>query len=404
MAEEATILFNVNNSPHVRHKDTTSGIMFRVCLALAPALIWAVLVFGWRALVPIVASVAACVVTESIIMWWRGRPNSISDGSAIVTGLLLAAVSPSNLPWWAAALGGVFAIAIAKQAFGGLGHNIWNPALLARAFLQVSMPDRMMSGDWPHLGVAGNWARNLSYDLSGTFAAIAERIRGSADAVTQAGTAIMNDGGVEVVTGATVMARMHQPAAAQIVDAAGNVSFGVPAALNQSWATVFNTWFGNEGGSLGEVSAILLIVGGLYLIAKNIVKWDIPVFYIATVAVLGFVLPHPYKVGDITAYTAWFNGPWLVHVGGGGLMLGAFFMATDMVTKPLTTKGRRIFAVGCGCITIMIRLFAGYPEGVCYAILFMNTCVPFIDSMTKPKVFGKAEAVAAAAAKAKAGK
>ena len=111
--------------------------------------------------------------------------------------------------------------------------------------------------------------------------------------------------------------------------------------------------------------------------------------FIGTVAVLGLVLPHPYKAGDVWAYTSWFSGPWLVHVGGGGLMLGAFFMATDMVTKPLTTTGRRIFAVGCGAMTILIRLFAGYPEGVCYAILFMNTCVPFIDSVTKPAVFGK---------------
>ncbi len=397
MAEEEKILFNINNSPHVRHQDTTSGIMFRVCLALAPALVWSVVVFGHRSLIPIVASVLACVAMESLCVWWRGKPNTIRDGSAIVTGLLLAAVCPPNLPWWAAALGGIFAMGIAKHVFGGLGHNIWNPALLARAFLQISMPDRMMSGDWPHLGLGGNWAKNVAYSLSGTFAQIAEGIRGSADVVTTATSATISDSGVDLVTGATVLARMHTPDARQITDAAtGAVSYVAPAALTPSWATVFNTWFGAEGGSLGEVSAILLILGGVYLIYKKIVSWDIPVLFIGTVAVLGLVLPHPYKTPEGYAYTQWFSGPWLVHVGGGGLMLGAFFMATDMVTKPLTATGRRIFAVGCGMMTILIRLFAGYPEGVCYAILFMNTCVPFIDAVTKPKVFGKRKPASAA--------
>lgn len=389
MSEEEKILFNVNNSPHVRHPDNTSGIMFRVCLALAPALIWSIFVFGWHSLVPIVSCSLACIITESVCQWWRGRPNSIRDGSALVTGLLLAAVCPSNLPWWAAALGGVFAIAIAKQAFGGLGHNIWNPALLGRAFLQVSMPDRMMSGDWTYMrNVSSNWAKNVAQDLSGTFAGLADKVRSTPDVVTKATTSLAHDNGVDLVTGATVMAQMHTPKAKEIIDAAGNITYDVPSALTPAWRTIFNTWFGVEGGSLGEVSAILIILGGLYLIYKKIVSWDIPVFFIATVAILGFVLPHPYKIGEAFHYTQWFHGPWLIHVGGGGLMIGAFFMATDMVTKPLTTTGRRIFAIGCGCITIMIRLFAGYPEGVCYAILFMNTCVPFIDTMTRPRVFG----------------
>jgi electron transport complex protein RnfD len=370
--------------------------MFRVCLALAPAFIWAIVVFGYRSLVPVVASVVACVAMESFCVWWKGKPSTIRDGSAIVTGLLLAAVCPPNLPWWAAALGGVFAMGIAKHVFGGLGHNIWNPALLARAFLQVSMPDRMMSGDWPHLGIGGDWAKNITYSLSGTFAQIAESVRGSAEVVTSATSASVNAGGVDLLTGATVLARMHSPEGQRIVDAAGAVTFGVPASLTPSWRTVFDAWLGNEGGSLGEVSAVLLIFGGLYLIYKKIVAWDIPVLFIGTVAVLGLVLPHPYKVDGGYAYTQWFQGPWLVHVGGGGLMLGAFFMATDMVTKPLTASGRRIFAVGCGAMTILIRLFAGYPEGVCYAILFMNTCVPFIDSVTKPNVFGKRKPAPAA--------
>lgn len=390
MSAEEKLLFNINNSPHIRDEDSTSRIMFTVCLALTPALIWSLLIFGWHALVVIVSTSAACLVTESVIRRWRGLPCSLRDGSALVTGLLLAAVSPSNLPWWAAALGGVFAIGIAKQAFGGLGHNIWNPALLARAFMQVSMPDRMMSGEWPHLGIS-TWSRNIFYTLNGTFGEISRRIGSLGDTVTSASAAAAADKGVDVTTGATYLASMHSAAARQIVDAAGKAVTLPPASLTPSWNDILNTWIGNEGGSLGEISAILLILGGLYLIHRKIVSWDIPVFYIGTVAVLGLVLPHPYKIGEVYAYTGWFQGPWLMHLGAGGLMLGAFFMATDMVTKPLTAKGRRIFAFGCGVMTIVIRLFAGYPEGVCYAILFMNTFVPFIDIMTRPKVFGKAK-------------
>lgn len=389
MTAEEKMLFDINNSPHVRDSDTTSRIMFTVCLALLPALIWSVLVFGWRSLVVVASCVVACVATESVCQWWRGRPNTIRDGSAVVTGLLLAAVSPSNLPAWAAAVGGVFAIAIAKQVFGGLGHNIWNPALLARAFMQVSMPDRMMSGEWPHLGFAGQWWRNAVYDLGGTFSGIAAGIRAAPDAVTKASMAGAMEHGVDVMTGATALARIHQVQARAIVDQAGNVIHLPPAALSPTWDDILLTWFGSEGGTLGEVSAILLIVGGLYLIHRRIVHWEIPVFFIGAVAVLGFVLPHPYKIGDAQAFTSWFTGPWLLHLGGGGLMLGAFFMATDMVTRPLTRTGRIVFGIGCGGMTILIRLFAGYPEGVCYAILFMNTCVPFIDILTRPKVFGK---------------
>ena len=389
MSEEERLLFNINNSPHVRDKDTTSLIMTNVCLALAPALLWAVLIFGWRALVPIVSCVAACVITESACQAWRGRPNSIRDGSAVVTGLLLAAVSPANLPWWAAALGGVFAIGIAKQAFGGLGHNIWNPALLARAFMQISMPDRMMSGEWPHLGLVGKWWRNVLYDMSGSFEQISARIKAVPDAVTGASMARVQEAGVDVMTAATALARMHTPDGRFIVDPEGRIVQLPPAALTPTWNEIGLTWFGIEGGSLGEIAAIFLIIGGIYLIHRKIVHWDVPVFYIGTVAVLGFVLPHPYKVDDLYQYTDWFTGPWLMHLGAGGLMLGAFFMATDMVTRPLTPTGRKIFGFGCGFMTILIRLFAGYPEGVCYAILFMNTCVPFIDIMTRPKVFGK---------------
>ncbi|MCL2000227.1 MAG: RnfABCDGE type electron transport complex subunit D [Planctomycetes bacterium] len=388
MSAEEKLLFNINNSPHIRDADSTPRIMYTVCLALAPALVWSLLIFGWRVLVPIAASTAACLVTESLCCWWRGKPNSISDGSALVTGLLIAAVSPPNLPWWAATVGGVFAIGIAKQAFGGLGHNIWNPALLARAFMSVSMPDRMMSGEWPHLGLSA-WYKNIFFDLGGTFEEIGSWVRSLTDAVITADSATASHAGVDIMTGATALARMHNAAAREVIDAAGGMTYLPPESLTPSWQEIFRAWLGNEGGSIGEISVILVILGGVFLIFRKIVNWDIPVFFIGAVAVLGFVIPHPYKIGDLYVYTGWFQGPWLMHLGSGGLMLGAFFMATDMVTMPLTPAGRRIFAIGCGGMTILIRLFAGYPEGVCYAILFMNTCVPFIDIVTRPKVFGK---------------
>ncbi len=394
MTVKGKYLFNVTSSPHIRQPDTTQGIMFTVCLALAPALVWSLLVFGWHALVPIVSCVVACMATEWLCQRWRGLKPTLDDGSALVTGLLLAAVCPSNLPWWAAALGGVFAIGVAKQAFGGLGHNIWNPALLARAFMQASMPSRMMSGEWPHLSLTGNWWRNLGYTLSGSFGDISAAIKNAPDAVTKASMAHVVDAAtgvdvsVDVITSATVLERMHTPAAREIVDALGNVTYSVPHALSPSRSDVWLTWIGSEGGSLGEVSAILLILGGIYLIYKKIVPWEIPFFYLLVVALLGWILPQPYKIDGVYAYTAWFQGPWLMHLGAGGLMIGAFFMATDMVTSPITQKGRIIFAIGCGIMTVIIRLFGGYPEGVCYSILLMNTCVPLIDSLTRPRVFG----------------
>ncbi|MDR3078381.1 MAG: RnfABCDGE type electron transport complex subunit D [Planctomycetota bacterium] len=380
MSAEEKILFNINNSPHVRDGDSTPRIMFTVALALLPALAWSLFVFGWRALVPIVSATAACLLCESVCCWWRGRPNSLRDGSALVTGLLLAAVCPSNLPWWAAALGGVFAIGIGKQAFGGLGHNFWNPALLARAFMQVSMPNLMMSGEWPHIRMLKDtWSQNPFLDLGGGFAEISERVKSMADIVTSASGASSQINLVDVVTEATALARLSSATS--------------PEAFKPTLMEIAQAWVGGEGGSLGEVSALMLLVGGYILLTRRIISWDIPFFFLATAAVLGFVLPHPYRLGDAYAYTDWFQGPWLLHLGSGGLMLGAFFMATDLVTSPITAKGRRIFAVGCGCMTILIRLFAGYPEGVCYAILFMNTCVPFIDSLTRPRVFGKRKPV-----------
>lgn len=389
MEPNQPLRFAINCSPHVKAPDTVAGIMRWVMIALAPALAFGILIFGLPALLPVIYCVAACMATEALIQRWRGQPVTISDGSAAVTGILLAAVCPANISWWNAVVGSVFAIAIAKQAFGGLGFNIWNPALLARAFLQVSAPSEMMSPEWPRLclkcdGLFHRWLTAMS----GTFSQINATASRDFDVVASASTPMVQIAPQvpsDIITGATTMARMHFPAS----DAAGNT----PAWLTPSWSDVLNTWLGFEGGSMGETSAVLLILGGLLLIWKKIVSWEMPVIYIGVVALFGWALPHPYVVSGSVHYTGFFQGPWLMHVGGGGLMLGAFFMATDMVTCPLTRKGKIIFACGCGILTILIRLFSGYPEGVCYAILFMNTLTPAIDSITRPRVFGTGAAV-----------
>ncbi|MDR3210435.1 MAG: RnfABCDGE type electron transport complex subunit D [Planctomycetota bacterium] len=386
MTAEEKLLLNVSNSPHIHYPDSTPGIMWRVVLALLPSLVWAVVVFGWCVLVPVLAAVLATLATEWLCQRWRGLPSSLGDGSAVVTGVLLAAVSPFNLPWWAAVLGGVFAIAVVKQAFGGLGHNIWNPALLARAFLQTSMPASMMSNEWPSLTSAGHWWKSLGSDF---FSSLDSRLPALAeDGINALSSATPVYDGVNAVTGATVLEAMHSPVALAGIDAVGNTIYAEPLVFSPTWGEVWQTWLGVEGGALGEVSAILLLLGGAYLIWRRIITWDIPFFYLLSVALLGWLLPHPFRIGADTAYTAWFSGPWLMHLGGGGLFLGAFFMATDLVTSPLTRSGRIIFALGCGVMTVVIRLYGGYPEGVCYAILLMNTCVPLLDSWTRPRVFG----------------
>ena len=320
MTADEKILFNVNNSPHIRHPDDTPAIMRTVCLALVPAFLWALVMFGWYSMVPVISCVVACVATEWLIQRWRGMKPTVNDWSAVVTGLLLAAVCPPNLPAWAAAVGGVFAIAIAKQAFGGLGHNIWNPALLARAFMQASMPERINSGEWPFLSLAGKWWNNLVYTLSGSFADINNAIKASPDATTGASAAsATTSSGVDVMTSATILEKMHSPAATVVTDWAGNVSHELPEGLTPAWEDIFRSFFGVEGGSLGEISAFLLILGGLYLLWKKIITWEIPVLFIATAVALGWILPQPYKVEGIVNYTPWFQGPWLAHLAAGGL-------------------------------------------------------------------------------------
>ncbi len=318
-----------SSSPHIRTKAGTGHIMGEVLLALVPALCFAVYNFGWRALSATVVSMAGCCFFEWAYRALMKKNNTVGDLSAAVTGMLIAFVCPVTAPYWVLLIGDFFAIVVVKQLYGGVGKNFLNPALAARAF--------MMS--WA--GEMGNWA--------------IPRVRADALAPLWGTTA-------DVVTGPTPMAFLAEN------DLAG---------LTQYYS-LKDMLVGLIGGSLGEVSALLLILGGVWLIFRKIITWYIPVSYIGTVAVLTFLFPRG-------------NDPmtWMLYnLLGGGLMLGAFFMATDYVTSPVSHRGQVIFGIGCGLITVFIRYFGSYNEGVCYAILVMNLTVWLIDKKIHPARFG----------------
>jgi electron transport complex protein RnfD len=353
-------MLRVTTSPHMTDRDTTARIMWSVVLALAPAFLGALYVFGWYAGLVTLVSVAGCMVAEGVIQRLRGVTVTVSDGSAAVTGVLLAFTLPPDVPLWVPLVGAVVAIGIAKQFFGGLGHNIWNPALVGRAVLQISFPSIMNRSAWPVLRgsqTAFQWSRFLM-DIRDQARDVASS---TYDAITMASPLSMSS---------TI----------------GIKEFG----YDPAWATPsshsWQMWLGYRPGCLGETSFILLAVGAIALILLKRVKWQLPLFYIGTVALLTWVFP--YNKASFPATEGFFRGDPLYHVAFGGLALGAFFMATDMVTSPLTTLGQMIFGAGCGLITAVIRLFGGYPEGVCYSILIMNTMVPMIDRFTRPRVFG----------------
>jgi electron transport complex protein RnfD len=339
MSEPATTMrLTVTAPPHIRFNGTVSRVMWAVVIAMLPAFAGSVYFFGWRALMLVCLSVASAVLFDAISQKLFGRKVTISDGSAVITGMLLAYNLPPGVPWWIPVIGSAFAVVIVKQFFGGLGHNFVNPALAARAFLMVS---------WPGLMTA-RWLAPRGGTISGL------------DAVTTATPlAVLKNAGEIVGPGA---------------DPAGLL------AQAQSWPVVGKLFFGNVGGCLGETSALLLIIGGLFLIVFRLIDWRIPLSYIGTVLVLALVLPGPKY--NLLPYL-------LYHAFGGGLMLGALFMATDYVTSPIMAKGRWIFGVGCGVLTVLIRLWGGYPEGVSYSILLMNVATPVIDRFTRPRLFGR---------------
>lgn len=319
----------VSASPHLKRSESVQTAMRDVVIALIPALIAALFFFGLAAAKVIITCVVVCVISEAIAQKIMKKEVTISDYSAVVTGLLLAFCLPPSLPMWIAAIGAAASIIIGKQLFGGLGNNPYNPAHVGRAILLASWPVAMTTWTNP---------------VDGTTAA------------TPLG----------LIKEAGKLKGLGETAAAQDM-------------LNQL-PSIWNMFIGNIGGSLGETSAIALIIGGIYLYYKGHIDWRIPGTYIGTVFVLTTIIGL--ATGQGMGYP-------IFHLFAGGLMIGAIFMATDWVSSPITQKGRIIFGLGCGLITVLIRLKGGYPEGVCYSILLMNTATPLIDRYTKARVFGE---------------
>ena len=307
-----------SSNPHIRNNEDTRSLMLDVIIALMPALAMSVYVFGVTTLISAVVSVAGAVFFQWLYRKLLKKPQTIGDLSAALTGLLLSMVCPPTLPYWMLLVGDFFAIFVVKQLYGGIGKNFLSPALAGRAALVACYASQMTS-----------WAAPRT---------------------------------VDAVTAATPLAMMKA---------------GEFEALTAQYS-LSDMFIGLIGGSAGEVSAMMLLIGGLYLIFRRVISWHTPVAYIGTVAVLTFLFPQG---NDALTYM-------LYNVFGGGLMLGAFFMATDYVTSPVTKEGQLIYGLGCGLLTVFIRYFGSYPEGVCYSILIMNCLVWIIDKYTKPTRFG----------------
>ena len=320
----------ISNSPHVHSGDSVQKNMYGVLIALLPAFIVSLCFFGLGALIVTATSVLACLFFEWAIgkFIMKKETTTICDGSAIVTGVLLAFNMPSNLPIWIIILGALFAIGVSKMSFGGLGCNPFNPALAGRVFLLLSFPVQMTT--WPEVG------QLVAY--------------------------------TDAATGATPLAIMK------------GVIVGAPGASLDQLPDAFSLFIGQNGGCLGEVSAIALLLGLVYMLWKKIITWHIPVSILATV----FVFTGIMNLVDPTLYASPLN-----HLFTGGLMLGAIFMATDYVTSPMSKNGMLIYGVCIGLLTVVIRLFGAYPEGMSFAILIMNAFTPLINTYVKPKRFGE---------------
>lgn len=310
----------VSPAPHLRVKDEVRRIMFYVIIALLPAVLGSLYFFKFYALRAILISIAAAVVTEAGIQRVRKIPITVDDLSAVVTGLLLALTLPPKVPWWIPLVGGFVAISLGKQAFGGLGYNIFNPALVGRAVLLISWPAH----------ISRDWYTYLKIDtvVSATPLYLAKQAR------------------------------------------EGLIRFD-PTRYYKAFL------LGNPSGTIGETSALLLLAGAAFLFLYGVIDWEIPISFLGTVAALTILLR---------------SDP-IFYLLAGGLILGAFFMATDYVTAPVTRKGHIIFGVGCGVVTVLIRFYSALPEAVMYGILFMNVCTSLIDRYTKPRVFGTKEGV-----------
>ena len=325
-------LLQVSGSPHVHGTETVKKIMWSVVIALLPALVVSVYYFGLLVLILTLVSIATCVLVEFLIQRFMLKGNvSVTDGSAVITGLLLAFNVPANLPVWILMIGAFVAIAIAKMPFGGLGKNPFNPALVGRVFLLISFPVQMTT--WPKPTPV--WSL-----------------------------------GADVITGPTPLGILKE--GVKNGQAVGDLMNEMP--------TYVNLLLGQMGGSFGEVSAIALLIGAIFLLIRKVITWEIPVAFLLT----AFLFSGIFYLVDPSTYA----NP-CFHLVTGGMMLGACFMATDMVTSPTSRWGMIVFGVGCGLLTIIIRLFGAYPEGVSFAILIMNAFVPLINKGFKPRTYAK---------------
>ena len=324
MTDYKNLKLIASSSPHIRSNEDTRSIMLDVIIALLPALAWSVYCFGWKALLLTAVSVVSCVFFEWAYRKAMKKSCMVGDLSAVVTGILLSFVCPVDLPWWVIIIGAFFSIVVVKQLYGGIGCNFLNPALAGRAILLASYATAMTTWTLP--------SSKLDTVVS-----------------TATPLAIMKEGTVEKFTELTA---------------------------NYSVADMF---IGRVGGSLGEVSALALLLGGAWLLIRKVISWHTPVAFIGTGAILTLI-SAPAGIDNVQYM--------LYNVFGGGLMLGAIFMATDYATSPVTKPGQLIFGFGCGLITCFIRRFGSYPEGVCYSILIMNCTTWLLDKYIRPTIYG----------------
>ena len=322
--------FLLTPSPHIKADESVRDLMVSVIIALIPTTAVGIYFFGITALVTVLIATASSILFEFIYQRITKKENTISDGSAVLTGLLLGLNLPSIFPWWGTVIGSLVAIILVKHLFGGIGYNVFNPALTARVFLLISWPIQMTTFPKP----------------SPIFS------------------------GVDAVTEATPLT------AVKTIQLSHDLTKTIDSATNINWLDLF---IGNRGGSIGEVSIIALLIGGIYLIYKRTISWHIPLSYILTT---GFFTTVAHFENPTTTASPVF------HLLNGGLFLGAFFMATDYVTSPITKKGMIIFGIGCGFLTVVIRQHGSYPEGVSFAILLMNMIAPLIDKYVRQRRFG----------------
>lgn len=320
-------ILTISPSPHIHQESSVSKIMQSVIIALIPALIWSFFVFGLPAVLTTLVSVIACVGFEWLIKKYLLKVNAtVSDGSAVLTGILLAMNLPASLPLWIVIIGALIAIGVAKMSFGGLGNNPFNPALVGRVFLLISFPVQMTT--WP-----------------------------------------INNNAVDATTGATPLAFIK-----------AGLKSGTPVSdIMKELPTYSDLFIGNIGGSLGEISVVLLLIGFIFMLFKKVISWHIPVSVIGSIFIFTGMLWLVNPDQNINP---------VYHILTGGVMLGAIFMATDMVTSPMSKWGQLIFGVGIGIITVCIRVWGAYPEGISFAILIMNAFTPLINKFVKPKLFG----------------